>query len=104
MRIVVGLGNPGTQYAKTRHNAGFMVIDRLAERWGLQLAQQNQSLRMGEGRIEGIPALLVQPQRYMNLSGEALLDLDLEWQTGDLIVAHDDIDLPVGQLRDRQVN
>jgi peptidyl-tRNA hydrolase, PTH1 family len=102
MRIVVGLGNPGRRYARTRHNAGFLVVERLAVRWGIPLNREAAGLLVvGRGSVEGVPAMLVQPQQYMNVSGEALTHLPVPWSAGDLIVAHDDIDLALGRLRVR---
>jgi len=109
----VGLGNPGRGYAATRHNVGFMVIERLAERWRIDLAPC-KGVRSGRGQFRDSSVLLVEPQRYMNLSGEALVEAvpDLErddrdaelavpraGHRDDVIVVHDDIDLDCGQLR-----
>ena len=78
MRMVVGLGNPGRKYVRTRHNVGFLVVERLAERWGIDPARRTQSSALvGEGRVRDIPVLLVRPQSFMNLSGQparALMD------------------------------
>ncbi len=101
MRIVVGLGNPGRAYANTRHNVGFMVVDRLAARWNIDLVPAGGGLRRGDGCVAGVPVTLAIPQRYMNLSGEALEDLEGDWCPQDLIVVYDDLDLPVGQIRIR---
>lgn len=101
MRVVVGLGNPGPRYATTRHNLGFMIVDRLASRWGIPLHLELPELRMGTGRIAGQAVTLIQPQCYMNMSGQALGSVP-ELRTEDLVVAHDDLDLPVGHLRLRR--
>jgi PTH1 family peptidyl-tRNA hydrolase len=101
MRVVVGLGNPGLRYTATRHNLGFMIVDRLASRWRVRLNLELPDLRMGSGRIADRPAMLVQPQRYMNMSGEALATLP-QLHAEDLIVVHDDLDLPAGRLRLRR--
>lgn len=98
MRLVVGLGNPGPEYERTRHNAGFMVVDHLAARWEIRLRGARQ-LRVGEGRLAGHPVMLIEPQRYMNLSGEALASLPFPWRIEDVVVIHDDVDLPAGRLR-----
>ena len=100
-RIVVGLGNPGRAYARTRHNVGFMVVERLAQRWAIPFAPEQQGLVVGRGPVAGIPIRLVQPQEYMNASGSAVRRLQGAWQTEDLVVVYDDIDLPVGRLRVR---
>jgi PTH1 family peptidyl-tRNA hydrolase len=101
-RIVVGLGNPGFAYARTRHNVGFMVVDRLAQRWEIRFACEQQGLVVGRGPVSGVPVLLVQPLEYMNLSGPALQKLPGAWEVQDMIVVYDDIDLPTGRLRVRR--
>lgn len=101
MRAIIGLGNPGPEYAKTRHNLGFRAVDRLAERWLTKLSRRAFLSLVGETQWRGEKILLVQPQTYMNRSGEAVarirdfyhLDLDA------FIVIHDDLDLPFGRLR-----
>lgn len=101
MRVVVGLGNPGPEYQKTRHNIGFWVVDLLAERWSTKLSRRVFQALVGDAHWRGEKVLLVQPQTYMNRSGEAIAKicdfyhLDL----ADLVVIHDDLDLPVGRLR-----
>lgn len=100
MRVVIGLGNPGPRYATTRHNLGFMIVDRLASRWRIPLNLELPDLRIGSGSVAKRPTMLVQPQGYMNMSGEALSALQ-ELHVEDLIVLHDDLDLPVGRLRVR---
>ena len=102
MRIVVGLGNPGTRYERTRHNVGFMVIENLATRWNVEVEPPLRGLRTGAGQFGGRPILLVEPYRYMNLSGEALSLLDIPWSAEDLVVVHDDLDIPVDELRVRR--
>lgn len=103
MKLIVGLGNPGREYAATRHNAGFMVIDRLAPDMGVAVEKKMFKALVGQGRIEGEKVVLAKPQTYMNLSGEAVSAL-LNWYkltTADLIVIYDDLDLPPGKLRIR---
>jgi PTH1 family peptidyl-tRNA hydrolase len=100
MRVVVGLGNPGPRYATTRHNLGFMIVDRLACRWRIPLNLASPELRMGTGEIAGRPATLVQPQCYMNKSGEAFKRLP-GLRPEALIVLQDDLDLPIGRVRVR---
>ena len=101
MRVVVGLGNPGPEYKKTRHNVGFWVIDLLAERWSTKLSRRAFRSLLGEAQWHGEKMLLIQPQTYMNLSGQAVAQvcnfyhLEIE----NLIVIHDDLDLPIGRLR-----
>lgn len=101
MRVVVGLGNPGPEYKKTRHNVGFWVVDLLAERWSTKLSRRVFQALVGDAQWRGEKVLLVQPQTYMNRSGEAVAKicdfyhLDL----ANLVVIHDDLDLPLGRLR-----
>ncbi len=101
MRMIVGLGNPGREYANTRHNAGFMVIDALCDKLNITLEDKKFNGIYGFYRHNGEKILILKPQTYMNLSGEAVLafrnyyDIDDE----DIIVVHDDLDLPVGKLR-----
>ncbi|MBI1817111.1 MAG: aminoacyl-tRNA hydrolase [Deltaproteobacteria bacterium] len=97
MVFVAGLGNPGQRYADTRHNVGFMVIERLAQRWHISLGDDVGGARTGVGRISEQPVTLVEPQRYMNLSGEVVAPLRADGAA--LIVVHDDVDVPCGQLR-----
>jgi PTH1 family peptidyl-tRNA hydrolase len=103
MHVVVGLGNPGQRYVETRHNVGFMVVDHISERWHIALGPTIKGVRLGRGCWSGLPVALVEPQRYMNMSGEALDavrdELTDGGETHELIVIHDDIDLPYGQLR-----
>jgi PTH1 family peptidyl-tRNA hydrolase len=100
-RIVVGLGNPGREYERSRHNVGFMVVERLAQRWAIGFMREPEGLHVGSGPIAGIPTRLVQPREYMNLAGTTLLRLPGPWHVEDLVVVYDDIDLPAGQLRVR---
>jgi len=72
MWVIVGLGNPGAEYAQTRHNVGFMVVEAIARRWSIALERCDAALRIGRGAIAGHPVLLAEPQMYMNCSGEAL--------------------------------
>ena len=101
MKLLVGLGNPGVRYEKTRHNIGFMVIDRVAADIGIAInKKQNQAL-VGQGNIYGEKILLVKPQTYMNKSGEAVLELLNFYKDmiNDLIIIHDDLDLDFGRIR-----
>lgn len=103
MKLVVGLGNPGERYAETRHNVGFMAVMRLAADSGIPLKRKNYQGIFGVGRVQDEETALLLPQTFMNLSGAsvgaALASLKLE--PSDLIVVHDDIDLPFGLLRIR---
>jgi PTH1 family peptidyl-tRNA hydrolase len=102
MTIVVGLGNPGGVYARTRHNVGFLAVECLAASCGVGLRDEWPGLRTGRARLNGRPVLLTQPMLFMNRSGEALRHLPFEWVPGDLVVIYDDLDLPVGQIRLRR--
>lgn len=103
MKWIAGLGNPGGKYEKTRHNVGFMAVDRMAEAWGIRWTANARCRAMvGEGKTaSGEPIVLLKPQTFMNLSGESLraymnyYKLPVE----DLIVIYDDMDTEVGQLR-----
>lgn len=100
-RIVVGLGNPGPTYARTRHNVGFMVVEWLAQRWAISLAPAIEGLAVGHGMVAGAPVRLVQPREYMNCSGPTVRKLPGAWHVEDVVVVYDDIDLPPGRLRVR---
>ncbi len=101
MRLIVGLGNPGREYAWTRHNLGFRVVEVLAERWGITLSRKTLEARWGQGEAEGTPVVLAEPTTYMNLSGRAVLKLLKHWRLGPsgLVVIHDDLDVPFGRLK-----
>jgi PTH1 family peptidyl-tRNA hydrolase len=101
MRIVVGLGNPGFGYRRTRHNVGFMAVERLSARWSIDLRREGGGIRVGHGTVRDVATILVEPQLFMNRSGEALVGLRELGHVRDLIVLHDDLDLPAGQLRVR---
>ncbi len=101
--MIVGLGNPGREYADNRHNVGFQVIDHLAERHSLSFTRQQSKAFVATGSIGGQPVLLVKPQSYMNLSGEPVGALARFYKIPleDILVVFDDLDLPVGTLRMR---
>ena len=105
MYIIAGLGNPGIKYHKTRHNAGFDCIDRIAEIYGIHIGKDEMKALTGKGRIKDHDVLLVKPQTYMNLSGESVRSL-VEYYKVDpeteLLIIFDDISLDVGQLRIRK--
>lgn len=101
MHCIIGLGNPGPEYAETRHNVGFRVVDLLAERHSIRLRRRRLRSEVGQGQIAGQKVLLVKPQTFMNNSGEAVVKVsdyfDLEPQ--DLLIVYDDLDLELGTLR-----
>lgn len=100
--MLVGLGNPGRKYTRTRHNAGFLVVERLGERWGIDPSRRTLSNALvGDGRVRDVPVVLVRPQSFMNLSGQparALLDF-YKLSVQDVLVVHDEVDLPFGVVR-----
>ena len=105
MYIIAGLGNPGKQYAHTRHNAGFEAIEKLYDRYGIAIETKKFQALCGSGVIEGQKVLLLKPQTYMNLSGESLraaCDFYKVDPEEELIVMYDDISLAPGQLRIRK--
>lgn len=104
MKIIVGLGNPGNEYAKTRHNVGFMLVDALSEHLNITLWKDKFNAKIAEGRIGAEKILLVKPQTYMNNSGEAVGPL-MRWyklEPKNIIAAHDDMDIPAGTIRIRK--
>jgi len=105
MKLIVGLGNPGVEYQFTPHNAGFLAIDRIAERCGAVVANRRCKALTGTARIAGRQVVLAKPETYMNLSGASVAALvkELELECGkDLIVVFDELALPLGNLRVRQ--
>ncbi|MGB3570143.1 MAG: aminoacyl-tRNA hydrolase [Priestia megaterium] len=101
MKLIVGLGNPGKEYDRTRHNIGFMAIDKIAEQFMISLDKTKFNGIYGTGIIKGEKVILLKPLTYMNLSGESIrplmdyFDIDVE----DLLVIYDDLDLPCGKVR-----
>ena len=105
MYLIVGLGNPTAKYAKTRHNAGFDVIDAIADKYGIELNLRKGNAFCGTGYIEGQKVMLAKPQTFMNLSGDsvsALVNFYKLDPTQELIVVFDDISLAPGNLRIRK--
>jgi len=100
-KLIVGLGNPGSKYQWTRHNAGFMVLDRFSKDAGIAVTRKNFSGLYGEGTYHGERLLLLKPQTFMNLSGRSVAaalnfhKIDIQ----DLIVIHDDLDIPFGRVK-----
>ncbi|HPK53938.1 MAG TPA: aminoacyl-tRNA hydrolase [Smithellaceae bacterium] len=101
MYFIVGLGNPGNRYKFTRHNFGFMALEKLAHRWKLDLKQKSFDAVWVKGKLGGSDAVLAMPQTYMNLSGTAVRQLLTFFKADikDLIVIHDDLDLSFGTIR-----
>lgn len=101
--VIVGLGNPGTQYNNTRHNVGFEAVDFLAGKYGIKISRLKHKALLGDGTIEGKRVILVKPQTFMNLSGESVREI-VEWHKlpmNRMIVIYDDIDLELGKIRIR---
>lgn len=101
MKWIVGLGNPGSQYAKTRHNIGFMAVDELARRHGIEIKQSKCKALIGEGSLPGGKVVLIKPMTYMNLSGEAVRAYMDYYKASleDMIVVYDDLDTELGRNR-----
>ncbi|MEL7645186.1 MAG: aminoacyl-tRNA hydrolase [Anaerolineaceae bacterium] len=99
--MIVGLGNPGLQYRYTRHNAGFMVAQALADKLDINLKRVKFRCQIGEGKLDGIPLIIAKPLTYMNDSGSAVSSLLHYFKVPleRLLVIHDDLDLPLGVLR-----
>ncbi len=101
MHLVVGLGNPGVQYRATRHNAGFLLVDELAARWQIPLGERDAFAEHGVG-LGGTAALvLAKPMTFMNASGDAVAALRVRFAPDSIVVAYDDLDLPLGRVRIR---
>jgi peptidyl-tRNA hydrolase, PTH1 family len=101
MKVIVGLGNPGGSYTRSRHNVGFRVVDQLAERHRLRFSRRQFKSQVAEGKIGDERVLLMKPQTYMNLSGEAVQRArrELRVEPEEFLVIYDDLDLAVGRLR-----
>ncbi len=103
MYVITGLGNPGTQYAYTRHNVGFIAMDFLADRWGIKLKKIRHKAVLGEGSVAGEKVVLAKPQTFMNNSGESVRELLSYYKVPSdrLVVIYDDVSLAPGRLRIR---
>ncbi len=104
MFLIVGLGNPGRKYVSTRHNVGFEVADTICAKYDIKMKKSKFCAEIGEGRIGAEKVLVVKPQTYMNLSGEAVRDIAeyYDVESEHILVIYDDISLPVGKLRIRE--
>jgi PTH1 family peptidyl-tRNA hydrolase len=100
-QLIVGLGNPGPRYAGTRHNAGFLVVELLAERMGGRFKAHRGRCDVVEGRLAGKPVVLAKPKSYMNESGGPVTSIARFYKVpiDRIVVVHDDLDLPFGELR-----
>jgi len=101
--LIVGLGNPGRKYESTRHNVGFLLLDRLSEQYGVKINRIKFKSTVAEANINGVRCLLQKPQTFMNKSGEAVRDAAAFYKIPPekIIVIHDDVSLPTGKLRIR---
>ena len=101
MKIIVGLGNPGSHYRLNRHNIGFRCIDHIADKFSIPVKKRLCRSDTGQGSIAGCEVLLARPRTYVNLSGEAIACMldKFHVKPADLIVIHDDLDLPTGRIR-----
>ncbi len=101
MRLLVGLGNPGSRYAANRHNVGFLAVDAIARRYGFGSRRARFQSEVFDGQIEGMKFVALKPQTFMNVSGNAVLPALQFYKLlpSDIVVLHDEIDLPLGRVR-----
>jgi PTH1 family peptidyl-tRNA hydrolase len=101
--IILGIGNPGSEYQRTRHNVGFWCIDRLAEKYSIQSSKKHRLVDTAEGTVEGHRIVLAKPKTYVNNSGQAVTSLFTRYRTKaeNLIIVYDEMALPSGKLRIR---
>ena len=104
MYVIIGLGNPGNQYSQTKHNVGFRVIDRLADRYNIDVSKFKHKALVGDGMISGKKVMLVKPQTYMNLSGESVKEIMSFYKVPieNMIVVYDDTSLALSLIRIRE--
>jgi PTH1 family peptidyl-tRNA hydrolase len=102
--VVVGLGNPGRRYTGTRHNVGFLLVRRLARRWGVKFRKRKYGAKVAETMRNNERLVLALPQTYMNLSGAAVKQIVAGYRIAPqhLVVVYDDLDIPIGQIRVRK--
>jgi len=104
LKVIVGLGNPGREYAATRHNVGWWLIDHLADVWHFDGWKKDDNSHVANGAVQGVKVRLIKPQTYMNLSGQALKNFVRRpfWSAAkDLLIVVDEVQLPVGRIRIR---
>jgi PTH1 family peptidyl-tRNA hydrolase len=103
MKLIVGLGNPGPEYERSRHNVGWLIADAFAKKFRIAIDRHEKNAMTGEGRVAGGAVKVAKPLTFMNLSGDAVRLLSNAYleSPDDLIVVYDDIDLPLGRLRIR---
>ncbi|MFC1952401.1 aminoacyl-tRNA hydrolase [Chloroflexota bacterium] len=103
MKLIMGLGNPGRDYARNRHNVGFMCLNHFARQHGIRFDKKQGKARIGSGEVADSQVVLAKPQTYMNRSGQSvsLLVRKFDVSPDDLLVIHDDLDIPLGKIRIR---
>jgi PTH1 family peptidyl-tRNA hydrolase len=101
MKLIIGLGNPGKEYARNRHNVGFHCVNQLAKQFSINLKQRQCQSQIGFGTIAGTKVLLAKPRTFVNLSGEAVKQLMRKngITVNDVLIIYDDLDLPLGKMR-----
>ncbi len=101
VRLVVGLGNPGNTYKRTRHNVGFMVVDQISEAFSIALVKQKFDTVFGRGFVDGVEVVLAKPMAFMNRSGPQVQKIARYYRilSEDMLVVHDDIDLAFGRIK-----
>ena len=104
MKLIVGLGNPGRIYTHNRHNIGFICLNYFAKTQGIRFDKKQGRARIGSGEVAGSKVVLARPQTYMNLSGQSVSRLigKFNINLNDLLIIHDDLDLPLGKIRIRR--
>ena len=104
MYLIVGLGNPEEDYSKTRHNMGFNVVNKIAKKYGIEINKKKFNSLYGEGKIENEKVILLKPQTYMNLSGEAIIQVVNFYKIPleNICVIYDDMDIEKGQIKIRK--
>ena len=101
MKLIVGLGNPGSEYINTRHNVGYMVLDKLKEKYNLNFSKNKFTGSYAETTINGEKYMLLLPEKYMNLSGEVVSDYVKYFKINieDILIISDDLDMPIGKIK-----
>lgn len=104
MKIIAGLGNPTSKYEGTRHNVGFMAIDKIAQKYGISIDTKKHKALVGKGIIAGQKVILAKPQTFMNLSGDSIQQIAAYYKVEpeDILIIFDDISLDVGRIRIRK--
>jgi len=104
MKCIIGLGNMGKEYENTRHNSGFIVLNEITKKYNISIDKKKKKCTYGEGVVNGVKVSFVKPTTYMNLSGEAIVEM-MNWYKitpADILVIYDDVDLKLGTIRYRE--